>query len=418
MQMNPKRRRVVSSDDDFNELSFASELNTNLKLAGDSVCPNYPKFSKQQRLADIPDGPFLLILSFYYDTEDSLQAIKLAFQIFGFMSKTMREKVISLAQAAPVKLSKSFLVSPMDCKDVEMVCKLRLKLDSLLFEFDDQVYKSVFTHVLNSCNIQAMHNISFNIHPTKCDLSLLQVSDQIGIPCDRNHRAILLSNMAFQEHVARILKQKQCTPRRLEIRFKIEESLYRPLLSNLSTNLEELKLEGWCSLPNPETYSTARSLSCLEEDLGYFPKLKIVSFCWPRMRRDMLIELKSSSIVSLSVSGGLNIQNLRCSSLKTLILVLNTGSVDLRIVRQCRSSLRDLTLQIDSPSANASLYDNISSLIEKLPSLKKFTLITRCSQDLVIRSSSLEELDLICAENMTLKQCICSDLKVVHSSKG
>jgi len=143
-----------------------------------------------------------------------------------------------------------------------------------------------------------------------------------------------------------------------------------------------------------------------------------VSFCWPRMRRDMLIELKSSSIVSLSVSGGLNIQNLRCSSLKTLILVLNTGSVDLRIVRQCRSSLRDLTLQIDSPSANASLYDNISSLIEKLPSLKKFTLITRCSQDLVIRSSSLEELDLICAENMTLKQCICSDLKVVHSSKG
>lgn len=412
--MSLKRRRVVSSDEDYNDLNVPFDLDAKLMQTDlhmkSSVTPKYPACRKQTSIADIPDDPFLVILSYCSDSEDGLQRIKFAFRMWGYVSKIMREKVLSVAQATPVNLSKSFLISSKGCLDVEMACKLRIKLHSLCFKFVDQVYKSIFTHVLDSCEIEAISNISFPTHPTKCDLNLLKTSDEIGVPCDRNHRAILMSNMAFQEHIARIFEQKHCAPQRLEIRFKIEEKLHGPLLTNLSRNLEELKLEGWCSLPGQDTYLTARSLSCLEKVPGQFSKLKTVSFCWPRMRRDMLLKFESSSVETLSISGGLKIQHVNCPSLKTLRLVLNTGLIDFGIARQCRLTLQDLTLTISSVSANSSLYENITLLIESLSSLKKITLIAKCSQDFVIRSTSVEEIDLRRAENIVL-DCICPNLK-------
>jgi len=416
--MSPKRRRVVCSDENYRDLNFPFDLNAKLMQSDlhmeSSMTPKYPPCRKQKSIADIPDGPFLAILSYCSDSEEGLQRIKFAFRMFGYVSKIMREKVLSVAQATPINLSKSFLISSKGSLDVEMVCKLRIKVHSLCFKFDDQVYKSIFTHVLDSCDIKAIRNISFPTHPTKCDLNLLKTSDQIGVPCNRNHRAILLSNMAFQEHIARIFDQKQCAPQSLEIRFKIEERLHGPLLTNLSRNLEELKLEGWCSLPRQDTYLTAQSLSCLEKVLGHFSKLKTVSFCWPRMRRDTLLEFESTSVETLSISGGLNIQNLKCPSLKTLRIVLNTGLIDFGIARQCRSTLQDVTLTISSPSANSSLYEKITVLVESLSSLKKFTLVTKCSQDVVIRSTSVEEIDLRRAENIVL-DCICPNLKKMHN---
>ena len=83
--MSLKRRRVVSSDEDYNDLNVPFDLDAKLMQTDlhmkSSVTPKYPACRKQTSIADIPDDPFLVILSYCSDSEDGLQRIKFAFKM-------------------------------------------------------------------------------------------------------------------------------------------------------------------------------------------------------------------------------------------------------------------------------------------------------------------------------------------------
>jgi hypothetical protein len=243
----------------------------------------------------------------------------------------------------------------------------------------------------------------------------------MNVPFDRTHRAILLSNWAFQEHVAHVLDQKACHVRKLHLRFKIEETLCGDLFHAgcLSRSLEELSLEGWCSLPNPDSYLVARSLSCLVggKEFENLSKLKHVDLFWPRLRRDVLSELKSMSLESLCLKGGLTIDKVDCPRLKKMTLILTSTNMmmDLRILNQCRDTLLDLTLIISNDCAIEYLFvEYLPDVIENLPVLKRLSLVTNASShELHIRSSCLEEIHLYDAPNLYFKTCVCPKLQKI-----
>mmetsp|Transcript_15401 Transcript_15401/g.29022 ORF Transcript_15401/g.29022 Transcript_15401/m.29022 type:complete len:529 (+) Transcript_15401:405-1991(+) len=436
--MSPKRRRIVSDDE-----SCANQHHSNCNITRRSC---YFDTSSLCSLYDVPDGPLLSILSFCTKLESNWDQAKFALCTLSFLSKAMRERILALVQnSLPVDIDKSLLEPPpsststssflssskssssssishaSNCHchdDMHTACKFHMKLKSLCLMFDDQVYKSIFIHILNSCNVSCLQTLSFHVHPTNCDLDLLNICDEMGVPLDRIHRAVLLSNWAFQEHVACILQQKQCPVKNLRLRFKIEETLHGHMFQSLSTSLEELHLEGWCSLPNPDSYLIARSLSCLANEFEHLTKLKHVDVLWPRLRRDVLISLKSYSLESLCLKGGLKIDNLDCPHLKKLTLILNTSMMDVGILHQCRKMLMDLTLVIsNSSSIEYQLFsdddDGLSAIIENLPVLKRFSLVTNAGHALNIKSSSLEEINLYDAPNLSFKSCICPKLQKI-----
>lgn len=407
--VSPKRRRVVNFSEHeipnekgtqeplLLEEQVATDVLSSISASSHDNCPT--------TLLEIPDGPFLHMLSFLSGGE-SLDIIRNGLEILAPACIAMNQKLTSLAHSTPVHVNKTFINSSKGISYFKMINRHQMKLQSLCMQFDDQVYKSIFYHTLETCNLDSMKELSVHIHPTKCDVDLLDLSDQVGVPCNKIHRAILLSNMTFQKHMADLLSEKQHEISKFHMRFKVEEKLHNALISNVAQHLKELELEAWCSLPGQDPYSTAKSLICLEKELHHLSKLKSISFSWPRIRSDMLLEFESASLENLSLSGGLKIQILKCPNLKRLNLVMYNNNIDFRIIQQCKASLEELTLKITHCSRDLSVYEKLVSIVNSAPKLRKFRLITRNQGVLTITSSSLEELDMTAAKNIVFKvQC-------------
>lgn len=271
-------------------------------------------------------------------------------------------------------------------------------------QFDDIVYKSVFFHTLSTCDIENLREVSLHLHPSKCDVALLNVSDDVGVPIDKTHRSILLCNKAFQENVANVLSRRKCNIEKLHMRFKVEEKVHSALLENIAHSLEELQLEGWCSLPGEQPFTSAKSLMCFEKELKSLPKMKSICFSWPRIRRDMLLELESKSVQHIALSGGLKIQRLKCPNLRSLNLTIHTNTVtDLKIIEESRLSLNELVLTSSNQSNYPSFYEDLGAMLRNCPNLRKFKLNTRNQQELRLESSSLKEVDLTGSKSMIYK---------------
>lgn len=430
----PKRRRIISDDEcwcDLDDGYYDHQSSSSSHYNSKSV--NHPITS----LYDIPDGPILLILSFCSSSklENNWDKVRFALKTLSRLSKSMRERILCLVRSIPVDVKKSLLLEPYTMSsidhgssssssscyhDIRTICKYHMKIKSLSFMFNDQIYKSIFLHILNSCNLSCLQSLSLHVHPTSCNLDLLDTCDEIGVPLDRTHRAVLLSNWAFQETAARALEHKKACHgvKKMHLRFKIEEPLCGDLFRSLSKSLETLNLEGWCSLPNQDSYFVARSLSCLGCELEHLSKLKHVDFVWPRLRRDVLYRLKSSSLESLSLKGGLKIESLDCPCLKKMTLVFNTHMMDLRILKQCGGTLLDLTLIISNDSIEyQKLFDDLGNIVQHLSVLKRFSLVTGAPHELNIQSTCLEEINLCNAPRLLFKSCVCPKLQKISLNK-
>jgi len=67
-----------------------------------------------------------------------------------------------------------------------------MKLSGIDFLVDSSVDKSVFVHLLKSCDISSLQSLSFQAHAIKnsCDANLLKTAENIGVTFDEVQRSL------------------------------------------------------------------------------------------------------------------------------------------------------------------------------------------------------------------------------------
>ncbi|GFH60309.1 predicted protein [Chaetoceros tenuissimus] len=334
------------------------------------------------------------------------------FQNLTLTSKFFHEAIYNFARSTPLKVP-----GHLKSHQISFLCQKRMKIGEFKFYTLSPLDMFVFLHIMNTCDISDLKRLSLktyvhdDIQSQNGGNSILDART-IGVN-EEDINKKQMSSIEFQKQVAAVISRSSKCFHSLELEFQTGD-LYSPLLSNFANSLQYLLLYSANEEPvdDEDTHiaEMARSLSSME-------KLKtLVMICCRNIDT-----LNVPNVEHLKLHCYTTTKHINCPKLKTLEINLIPEKCGTDVLKECPSyaKIEDLIICIvdDESIVRSSnceeFFQELSSAISAMPSLKKLTLRTKLQSTLKVKSLSLVDLDITEASFVRIAELKCPSLSNV-----
>lgn len=331
------------------------------------------------------------------------------FQNLTLTSNFFYKAIYNFARSTPLKIP-----GHLRSHQISFLCQKRIKIGEFKFYTLSNLDMFVFLHIINTCDISDLRRLSLKTYvhdDIQCQIGGNSELDarRIGVR-EEDINKKKMSSIEFQKQVAAVISRSSKCFHSLELEFQTGE-LYSPILSKFANSLQYLLLYSANEEPvDDEDTHVAEMARCLSS----MEKLKtLVMICCRNIET-----LSVPNVEHLKLHCYTTAKSINCPKLKDLEINLKPEKCGSDVLKQCPSyaKIEDLTIcLVDDESFVRSsncdeFFQELSSTINAMPSLKKLALRTKLNSRMKVKSLSLVDLDITEALFVKIAELKCPSL--------
>jgi hypothetical protein len=353
---------------------------------------------------DLPDDATSLIFSFAYNSSSHFtifQGSRGFFDSIFYLSKAIHKSAIYFLRNR-IKHAK--------CQDIAVMCKYGATPKSIKFQIASKIDMIICLHILRTCNLSVLKSLEINSREDLKNeterLKLKVVRGSRSMQPEEFDRIASLSSESFQFAVADILSKKANSLSRMQLHSMVGKILPAIPLS-CSNMLGDLSINGYFH------YNSWKDSELIFSNMPRLRKLSI--------EYGLMDTITSESLEEIQIMKNFKIRAIRCPALKKLDIDVKVDLLLEKADEIIPSSVQDLSLTLNYSGNPRIQCDRSKQLIcGRITDLRYLTRLRlrdcrfRETLNIIIKSDTLEHIDMTGVTKCVVEKCICPNLKIFN----